>query len=145
MTAYRCVVCKALPVGSVELLLDGWGMSYCTGCKTRQFFRREQSGPALARHQMDAAALNAAQGVDSGWIAAATAEARRLAATGAPFTIDTITNKVGLPIHRNATGHLLPSLARQGLLVKVGFTQGTRESQHGRAIAVWRGREEVAA
>ena len=102
-------------------------------------------GEILKERGMAQAASNAAQGVDAAWIAAATAEARRLAAIGKPFTIDHITDKVGLPIHRNATGHLLPSLARQGLIVRVGDAVGTREEQHGRRVSLWRGREAVAA
>lgn len=106
---------------------------------------RPLEGGALRDAGMASAALNADQGVDAAWRSAATDVVRVLAASGQAFTINDVTDQVGLPSHRNATGSLLPTLARQGLIRKVGFAKGTRASQHARDVALWRGAWAVEA
>ena len=148
MTDFRCLDCNGLSLdGLVETLLDPrWATGYCITCRrTRTFRRAESDGEARKAAGMAQAALTADQGVDAAWRSAAIDVVRVLANSGKPFTINDVTDQVGLPSHRNATGSLLPTLARQGLIRKVGFSKGTRASQHARDVALWRGAWAVEA
>lgn len=151
-------------IGAVIPSVDPrYATGFCYACRQRRQLwaevrgeRRKATGMAPAPHAdplpevlkqqgMAMAALNADQGVDAAWRSAATQIVRILASQGIDFTINDVTDQVGLPSHRNATGSLLPTLARQGLIRKVGHARGTRASQHARDVALWRGAWAVEA
>jgi hypothetical protein len=127
----------------LTILLDPrYAYGHCLGCRKQQTFIRydePEGGQALKAEGMAKASLSAGQGSDAAWKIEARAAALALAATGAEFTQDDITDRVGLPTIRNATGSLLSGLARSGKIVRLGDTNGKRDSQHSRRISVWRG------
>lgn len=138
MTTWRCSVCRAATYGAITNSLDPrYSMGYCTACRKRQTFvlhAEPAEGEALKEEGMAIAEAH-----DPDWKQAAREVARLLAASGREFTQDDITDAVGLPRSRNATGSLLSGLARSGAIVRVGDTKGKRDSQHARRISVWRG------
>lgn len=77
-----------------------------------------------------------AQAVDD-WRPKAQAVLDRLAASGATFTADDVTEEVGVPRQPNAVGGLFR--ANRGALEAVGYTQAGRTQSHARVLRVWRG------
>lgn len=144
MTAvYRCVKCQWINRHVTTLLDPRYGKGHCMACgKERMFIRygEPEGGQRLKDEGMAQADAHASAGADAAWRIAARTAALRLANSGMDFTQDDITNTVGLPSVRNATGALLAGLARQNLIVRVGDTTGSRDSQHSRRISVWRGK-----
>jgi len=65
----------------------------------------------------------------------------KVRANGSPFTIDDLTEIVGLPSedHRNALGGLMAQAAAEGLIEKVGYAEARRKASHARVISTWRG------
>ena len=142
---WRCTACLGQHHGSVARTLDPrYGSGYCLPCRQQRIMQvhdEPATGEALRDAGMARAASNASNGVDGAWQAAARQVARLLAESGREFTQDDITDEVGLPSSRNATGSLLAGLARKGIIVRVGDRKGKRDSQHARRISVWRGTE----
>lgn len=136
---WRCTRCQRQPwVGTV---MRGIAVRYGTGkcaCGGRSFYLHDEpdEGEAAKTYGM---ALAKAVGIDAAWHAAAEQCARGLAQSGVVFTQDEVTDQVGLPTHRNATGSLLAGLARRGVIIRVGDVKGSRASQHARRISQWKG------
>ena len=74
---------------------------------------------------------------DDNWRAAAQQQLDKLIASGREFTVDDVTEVVGLPEGRNAVGGLFSSNSRNMRIV--GLTKSTRPSAHGRRLPVWIG------
>ena len=56
------------------------------------------------------------------------------------FTIEDVLDETGVPLdHQNRVGALTANLARQGVIVRVGYTKAKRASRAGAVVAVWRG------
>lgn len=139
---WRCQTCRATKAKVTPLLDPHYGYGRCLACGKDRIFRvhdEPDEGEALRDAGMDSATSHAKSGVDSAWRARAEQVARELAATGREFTQDDITDRVGLPTVRNATGGLLSGLSRQGIIERVGDVKGSRDTQHARRISVWRG------
>jgi hypothetical protein len=139
MTAYRCTACHE-PVPSVAVrpgLDPRYGIAYCTTCRRSRWTEQERpEADGMAK-----VALSAGQGADAAWQASAGLVARRLAASGVPFTVEDITREVGLPSHRNAVGSLVNTLARAGIIEWTGeMRQAQRGSRHANLNRVWIGR-----
>jgi hypothetical protein len=108
----------------------------CRACGTTRAFE-QVPGEVLKAEGIARVERSIGQGVDAAWNQKARMEVMALISLGRPFTATEITDRAGLPIHRNAVGALVNSLAREGVIRKVGFVNGTRQSQHARTIAVW--------
>jgi len=56
------------------------------------------------------------------------------------FTIEDVLVDTGVPVdHPNRVGALTAALAREGVIVRVGYTKSRRASRAGGVVAVWRG------
>lgn len=145
MYVYRCQKCqRAARPDTLQTTIDPrWRRGTCLTCQKERIFIRHgepEEGERLKEDGIHRADQHASEGVDMAWRIAARTAALRLANSGMEFTQDDITNVVGLPTIRNATGALLSGMAKQHLIERVGDTTGSRDSQHSRRISVWKGR-----
>jgi hypothetical protein len=66
-----------------------------------------------------------------------------LARSGAEFTVDDLTSRIGLPSAgtnaNNAVGAVFSSAAKRGEIVRVGYRPSRRVVGHGRVVAIWTG------
>ena len=76
---------------------------------------------------------------DDAWKAMAYNSGLALARSGRPFSIDDITEVVGLPRRSNATGGIIMRLSRQGLIQRVGVTPSRRLETHAHTNPLWQG------
>lgn len=156
---WRCTTCKRRrEAGDPSLkptLTEKYRSGKCKRCRAMRMFElepvleydpadgslheRTASGEELKQAGMAAAAA-AADRTDGDWKREARAVAMGLIAKRVRFTINDITDRVGLPSHRNATGSFLNGLAREGLIGKVGYEKGDRASQHARTVTIWQAR-----
>lgn len=138
---WRCTRCQRKPFpGTVARgVVDRYATGKCA-CGGRAFYLHDEpdEGEAAKAAGM-ATAQRGAEGPDVAWRIEAERCARWLAGSGMVFTQDEITDRVGLPIRRNATGSLLSGLARSGVIIRVGDVKGSRDSQHARRISQWKG------
>ena len=79
------------------------------------------------------------------WLGLAGSVALELAWSSRPFSIDDITDRVGPPVHPNATGSVLMSLSRRGLIERVGFTESRHPQRHAHRNPLWRGTAKAVA
>lgn len=94
----------------------------------------------MAGEQAKADGIATAEQVNPEWQELAHAEIMRMARTGQPFTIEDITDVVGMPGGSNkAVGAIMNRVARTGMIYKYGQRQATRVSSHRRTLQVWRG------
>ena len=92
-------------------------------------------GRILRDEGMDAAIRDAAI-----WLASAHRQGLVLAQSGEPFSIDDITAVVGRPIRPNATGSVIMSLSRRGLIERADrVVQSRHASTHAHSNPVWIG------
>lgn len=74
------------------------------------------------------------------WLGLAHRQGLVLAQSGDPFSIDDITAVVGRPIRPNATGAVIMSLSRRGLIERADrVVQSRHASTHAHANPVWVG------
>lgn len=64
----------------------------------------------------------------------------RCAATGRPFSSNTIRGQVPDGIKPNAIGGRFREAARRGLIRPVGWVASTKQNTHGHNVRVWQGR-----
>ena len=76
---------------------------------------------------------------DDAWKAMAYNSGLALARSGRPFSIDDITEVVGMPRRSNATGGIIMRLSRQGLIQRVGVTPSRRLETHAHTNPLWQG------
>lgn len=125
-----------------------YGTAYCYTCK-----RRTTHKSSARRHEPKLEALLAGEVAKEEGIAQANANpstapwrvvamdrAMALAATRTEFTSEDITATVGVPAASGAVGALLSTLARRGVVRRVGFRKAERVNQHAALVSVWVGR-----
>lgn len=62
------------------------------------------------------------------------------ARSGFPFLIETVVESTGMELdHPNRLGALTQSLARRGVIHRVGYTRASKPSRAGAVVAVWAG------
>lgn len=83
--------------------------------------------------------------VDDWWRSTADAGIAHLAASGRPFTADTLRAELGLPEPRSprALGARFVVAARSGVIVKVGWRPSLRPSVRTSVVALWIGAEHA--
>ncbi len=60
-----------------------------------------------------------------------------------PFTIEDVLEDTGVPVdHPNRVGALTVALAKEGVIVPVGYTKARRASRASGVVRVWRGRRD---
>lgn len=93
------------------------------------------------RADRDAAITAVLNNTSSSWLHKANIVLTGLAATGAEFTSEDVTEVVGLPPtgSPNAVGALINAARNRGLIVRVGDTQARRRNQHAARLTLWKG------
>lgn len=93
----------------------------------------------------DAALAAVERGAPAGWLHLAGEAIREVAATGRPFTTDTIWDRVGKPPEPRAMGAAIRAAMKAGLIEATGgYEQSSRPEAHARPVKVWRGTAEAS-
>lgn len=153
-TAVRwvCLSCRKARTSDVGLqptLMDGIRLATCEYEGTRQAFRATvDAGPfdlaagERLKEQGQARVEAGAYNQLSGWNVRFDACLRRWAATGRPFTSETITAEVGLPPSGSpsAVGARMTAAAKRGEIRKTGrMVKAQRPNQHAAMLTEWIG------
>jgi hypothetical protein len=154
MSVYLCQKCGTAAFQGVVLqptASEQYRTGNCLRCRQKRLFvrdeRREDPGPRDVREGRRRAergmgiAEQSEEMSGSNWNIEADAAIHSLAESGAEFTSEDVTRRVGLP-HRSpgAVGARMNAAAKRGWIAWTGrMSQAERSNQHAAVLKVWKG------
>ena len=153
---YRCITCRRpRQIGDPGELIQTIDVRYrqgtCKGCSALRFFESDEqiipvtkADPALGERLKErgmAVAETSEAMTGEQWAERFDAALVELAQSGADFTSEDVTAKVGMPTRSSgAVGARMNAAAKRGDITWTGqFTAARRANQHAASLRVWRG------
>lgn len=96
------------------------------------------------RRLRDEGAARVTDNTPNEWVLAADGVIASMASSGSEFTAEDVRDFTGdPPHHHNAMGARILAAVKQGIIVRVGFTNSRRKRSHAAVIAVYKGQRHV--
>lgn len=96
------------------------------------------------RRLRDQGAAQVTENTPNEWVVNADGVIATMASSGTEFTAEDVRDFTGdPPHHHNAMGARILAAVKQGIIVRVGFTNSRRKRSHAAVIAVYKGKRHV--